>query len=75
MTHLYCALLSYSVMSESLQLHGLQPAWLLCPWGFTRQEYWNGLPCPPPGIFPTQELDLGLRRGQESQLSHQGGSH
>ena len=22
--------------------------------GFSRQEYWRGLPCPPPGIFPTQ---------------------
>ena len=22
--------------------------------GFTRQEYWSGLPCPPPGIFSTQ---------------------
>ena len=28
------------------------PARLLCPWGFSRQEYWNGLPCPPPGDFP-----------------------
>ena len=22
--------------------------------GFSRQEYWSGLPCLPPGIFPTQ---------------------
>ena len=22
--------------------------------GFSRQEHWRGLPCPPPGIFPTQ---------------------
>ena len=22
--------------------------------GFSRQEYWSGLPCPPPGIFLTQ---------------------
>ena len=27
-------------------------AGLLCPWGFCRQEYWNGLPCPLPGDFP-----------------------
>ena len=27
----------------------LQPARLICPWGFSRQEYWSGLPCPPPG--------------------------
>ena len=25
-----------------------------------RQEYWSGLPCPPPGIFPIQELNQGL---------------
>ena len=25
---------------------------LLCPWGFSRQEYWSGLPCPPPGGLP-----------------------
>ena len=22
------------------------------PWGFSRQEYWSGLPCPLPGSFP-----------------------
>ena len=25
--------------------------------GFSRQEYWSGLPFPPPGIFPTQGLN------------------
>ena len=24
---------------------------LLCPWGFCRQEYWSGLPCPSPDIY------------------------
>ena len=24
----------------------------LCSWGFSRQEYWSGLPCPPPGHLP-----------------------
>ena len=41
-----------SVMSDSLQLHGLQPTKLLCPWAFSRQEYWSGLPYPPPGDLP-----------------------
>ena len=27
---------------------------LLCPWGFSRQEYWSGLPFPSPGDLPTQ---------------------
>ena len=30
----------------------LRPIRLLCPWGFSRQEYWSGLPCPPPGDLP-----------------------
>ena len=36
----------------------LQPTRLLCPWGFSRQKYWSGLPCPRsrdlpnPGIKP-----------------------
>ena len=28
--------------------------------GFPRQEYWSGLPFPPPGIFLTQGLNLSL---------------
>ena len=42
--------LSHSVMSDSLWSYG--PAWLLCPWGFFRPEYWSGLPCLPPGNLP-----------------------
>ena len=30
----------------------LQPARFLCPQGFSRQDYWSGLPYPPPGDFP-----------------------
>ena len=50
--------LSRSVVSDSLQPHGLQPVRLLCPWGFSRRKYWSGLPCPPghhsnPGIEPS----------------------
>ena len=43
------SVLSRSVVSDSLRPHELQPTRLLCPWGFSRQEYWSGLPCPPPG--------------------------
>ena len=35
-----------------LRPHGLQLARLLCPWDFSRQEYWSGLPFPPPGDLP-----------------------
>ena len=30
----------------------LLPARLLCLWGFSRQEYWSRLACPPPRDFP-----------------------
>ena len=45
-------MLCCSVMSDSLPPHGQQSTRLLCPWGFSRQEYWSGLPCPPPGDLP-----------------------
>ena len=41
-----CAVLSCLSCSTLVPL-GLQPTRLLCPWGFSRQEYWSGLPCPP----------------------------
>ena len=25
--------------------------------GFSRQEYWSGLPCPPPGDLPDPEME------------------
>ena len=28
--------------------------------GFSRQEYWSRLPCPPPGYLPTQGLNPHL---------------
>ena len=34
--------------------------------GFSRQEYWSGLPFPSLGIFPTQGLNLGLRDYRQS---------
>ena len=42
--------------------------------GFSRQRYWNGLPFPSPGIFPTQGLNPGLPHCRQTlyHLSHQG---
>ena len=31
---------------------------LLCSWGFSRQEYWSGLPCLPPGNLPNPGIEL-----------------
>ena len=27
------------------------------PWGFSRQEYWRGLPCAPPGVLPNPGIE------------------
>jgi len=61
-------------VSDSLRPHRLQPARLLCPWGFSNQEYWSGLLCPPPGDLPTQGLNPGLPHCRLIlyHLSHQG---
>ena len=52
-----CAVLNRSVVSDSLR-----PLWTwltrhLCPWGFSRQEYWSGLPCPSPGDRPNPGIE------------------
>ena len=41
--------------------------------GFSRQEYRSGLPFPSPGIFPTQDSNLGLLHCRQVlySLSHQ----
>ena len=50
---------SHSVVSDSLQPQGLQPARLLCLLGFSRQEYWSGLPFLPPGNHPDPGTEPG----------------
>ena len=51
---------SHSVVSDSLWPHGLYPIRILCPWGFSRQEYWSGLPWSPLGIFLIQGSNMHL---------------
>ena len=50
--------LSHSVMPDSLWHDGLQPPRTLYPWGFSRQEYWCGLPFPSPGDPPNSGIEL-----------------
>ena len=47
-----CAVLSPSVFSDSLRPHGQQLARLLCPWEFSRQQYWSWVLFPTPGDLP-----------------------
>ena len=55
-----CCHLVTSVLSDSFQLHGLyvahQAPLLL---GFSRQEYWSGLPFPSLGDLPDPGTELG----------------
>ena len=55
----YCCF-SQSVVSDSFATPWtVAPApRLLCPWGFSRQEYCSGLPCPPPGDLPDPGIEL-----------------
>ena len=66
--------LRHSVVSDTLGPHRLQPTRLLCPWGFSRQEYWRGLPCPPPGDLPNPGIEPRFPHCRRVlyHLSHQG---
>ena len=51
---------NHSVVSDSLRPHGLTIAYQVpLSMGFTRQEYWSGLPFPSPGDLP----DPGIKPG------------
>ena len=68
-----CAVLSCSVMSDTLWPHGLQHARLLCPWEFSRQEYWSWLSCLPPGYLPNPGTEPRSPTLQaDYRLRHQG---
>ena len=58
---IYSTLLSHTVCcAQSLscvQLFLTPQAVTLCPWGFSRQEYWSGLSCPPPGDLPNPGIE------------------
>ena len=53
-------MLSRSVVSSSLQPHGLQPARLLCPWGFSGRNTGMGCHFFFQGIFLNQGSNLCL---------------
>ena len=54
---LCCAVLTCSVVSDSLRPYGLQPTRLLCPWGVPGKNAGMGCHFLLQGIFPTQELN------------------
>ena len=64
---------SHSVVSNSLQPHGLQPARILCPWKSPGKNSGMGCHSLLHGIFSTQGLNLGLLHHRQilCHLSHQ----
>ena len=68
-THILSDISSFLIYLLSLPLPLLHPT-IVTLWTvtrldplsteFSRQKYWSGLPCPPPGIFLSQELNLRL---------------
>ena len=46
----------HEINQRDFSIHILCTSKLLCPWGFSRQEYWNGLPCPTPGDLPNSGI-------------------
>ena len=66
-----CAVLSRSVVSDCATLWTAAHRVPLSV-GFSRQEYWNWLPCPPPEDLPDPEMEPRSRRQILCRLSHQG---
>ena len=66
--------LMFTLSSFSPVLHFMSP-WTVAHQvplsvGFSRQEYWSGLPCPPPGELP----DLGIEPASSVSPGLQAGS-
>ena len=70
------------VHTKSLRLRLFTVLWTVACWaplsmGFSRQLYWNGLPCPPPGDLPNPRIEpvfpeTPALQVDSSLLSHQG---
>ena len=69
-----CCCLFSSVISDSVQPHGLYPTRHLCPWDSPGKNPGVGCHALLQGIFPTQRLNLGLLHCRQIpySLSHQG---
>ena len=60
--------ISHSVLSDSLQSHGLQPTRLLCPWDSPGKNTGMGCNSLLQGIFPSRGLNPGLFAVQADSL-------
>ena len=69
-----CCVLSCSVVSNSLWAPWTVVRQAPLSMGFSRQEYWSGLPCSPPGDLPNPGSNPGLLHCRQILycLGHQG---
>ena len=67
-------MLSYSVVSDSLRPHGLEPTRLLCPWNFPGKSTGVGCRFLLQRIFPSQGSNPGLLHCRQMlyRLSYEG---
>ena len=65
---------SHSVVSNSFETPWTITHQVPLSMGFSRQEYWSGLPCPPPGELPNPGIKPGFPTFQAIlyHLSYQG---
>ena len=76
-THTHTHIYAHSVVQSCLTLYN--PLWTVAHWaplsmGFSKQESWSGLPCPPPGDLPNPRIEPGssVLQCNSLPLSHQG---
>ena len=62
---------SPSVVSDSLRPHGTVARQAPPSMGFSRQEYWSGVPLPSPGDLPNPEIEPGSPAFQEDTLTYE----
>ena len=62
-TDLYTLLMCVCLRSHFSHVQLCATLWTVAhqaplPMGFSKQEYWSGLPCPPPGHLPNPGIEL-----------------
>ena len=64
-----CCVLSHSIVSTSSVIPWTVARGAPLSMGFSRQEYWTGLPFPPPGDLPDPGIEPGSPSLQADALS------
>ena len=65
LSHVRLFVTPWTVTPWTLGPHGRQAPLSM---GFSRQEYWSGLPCPPPGDFPDLGIEIASLMSPEASI-------